>query len=411
MRPGPPSTLLLALALLLAVAGHPGVATGAPAVAPGNDPTALGSGVAATQAATFDPNVTVLEMEVDADGDAHWTVTHSFNLTDANDTRAFERLAGEFERGEVGTTYLDTVRRASEAAAEATGREMSIRNVSRRATVESGRGRLVTTFTWTSFARVTGDSIRVSDAFDVATGTWLPGLAADERLVVGPPPGYRIDNAPSADSFRNGSLVWEGPTEFESGYLSITYRKLTPPPDPPNASETASPEPPGGLFEGQLLPVVGGVFGVGLLLLVAYLFLRRERPGLPVAEANGGVDSEDGGASAADPDGTESTSGPAGTEEPTGAGAEEADAEDGEDEGPDVDLDLLSDEERVEHLLQRNGGRMKQANIVKETNWSNAKVSQLLSAMDEDDRIDKLRIGRENLITLPDEDPGEFGES
>jgi uncharacterized membrane protein len=51
---------------------------------------------------------------------------------------------------------------------------------------------------------------------------------------------------------------------------------------------------------------------------------------------------------------------------------------------------------------------MKQANIVSETGWSNAKVSQLLSSMDEADRIDKLRIGRENLITLPDEDVGEL---
>ena len=55
---------------------------------------------------------------------------------------------------------------------------------------------------------------------------------------------------------------------------------------------------------------------------------------------------------------------------------------------------------------------MKQAKIVKETGWSNAKVSQLLSSMENDDRVDKLRIGRENLISLPEEavtdiDPGE----
>jgi uncharacterized membrane protein len=64
----------------------------------------------------------------------------------------------------------------------------------------------------------------------------------------------------------------------------------------------------------------------------------------------------------------------------------------------------LSDEERVERLLEGNGGRMRQADIVDETGWSNAKVSQLLSAMDQADRVDKLRIGRENLISLPDED-------
>ena len=70
--------------------------------------------------------------------------------------------------------------------------------------------------------------------------------------------------------------------------------------------------------------------------------------------------------------------------------------------------DFLTDQERVCQLLQENGGRMKQATIVKETGWSNAKVSQLLSAMEDDDRIDKLRIGRENLISFPDEDVTDF---
>jgi hypothetical protein len=45
---------------------------------------------------------------------------------------------------------------------------------------------------------------------------------------------------------------------------------------------------------------------------------------------------------------------------------------------------------------------MRQAAIVDETGWSDAKVSQLLSAMAEDDRVEKLRLGRENLISLPE---------
>ncbi|MEF8789926.1 MAG: hypothetical protein V5A61_07350 [Haloarculaceae archaeon] len=401
MRHGPPSTLLLVLVLLLALAGPPGAATGAPAAAPDTGRPAL-------QADTFDPNTTVIELDLSTDGDARWTITHSFALDDANDTRAFERLAEAFERGDVGGSYVRTMRRAREATSEETGREMTIRNVSRQRVVENGTGRLVTTFAWTSFARASGDTLRVGDAFTIGTETWLPGLASDERLVVSPPPGYRIDNAPSADSFRNGSLVWEGPTEFDSGYLSITYRKLTPPPEPPNATDSATPAGP---FDGQLLPIVGGLFGVGLLLLVAYLLFRRERPAGPVAEANGGVDSgpDDGGATGT-AEGTEPTAEP--TEPAAGsepAEPDEADGADGADESA-VDPELLSDEERVEYLLRRNGGRMKQANIVKETNWSNAKVSQLLSSMDEAGRIDKLRIGRENLITLPDEEPGEFGE-
>jgi hypothetical protein len=78
------------------------------------------------------------------------------------------------------------------------------------------------------------------------------------------------------------------------------------------------------------------------------------------------------------------------------------------DADSEPDLELLSDEERVEYLLESNGGRMKQANIVSETGWSDAKVSQLLSSMADEGRVNKLRLGRENLISLPDEDePGQ----
>jgi hypothetical protein len=147
----------------------------------------------------------------------------------------------------------------------------------------------------------------------------------------------------------------------------------------------------------ETLYLLVGLVGLGLLAVVVYLLARRgtgDDGGAPAA-ANGGVD--DGG--------TAATAGVAGAE--NGDGEPEPEPE---PEPALADTELLSDEERVEHLLERNGGRMKQANIVDETGWSNAKVSQLLSAMDEADRIDKLRIGRENLISLPDEDVTEFEE-
>ncbi|WP_343160898.1 helix-turn-helix domain-containing protein, partial [Halorubrum sp. CBA1125] len=91
----------------------------------------------------------------------------------------------------------------------------------------------------------------------------------------------------------------------------------------------------------------------------------------------------------------------------TGEGRTEEAEGDEADAGPDPSL--LSDEERVERLLEGNGGRMRQAAIVEETGWSDAKVSQLLSAMAEEGRVEKLRLGRENLISLPDEGIGTGG--
>jgi len=69
----------------------------------------------------------------------------------------------------------------------------------------------------------------------------------------------------------------------------------------------------------------------------------------------------------------------------------------------------LSDEERVIQLLEKNGGRMKQVNIVKNTEWSKSKVSMLLSDMEEEGEISKLRVGRENIISLAGEEPDAAG--
>jgi uncharacterized membrane protein len=119
----------------------------------------------------------------------------------------------------------------------------------------------------------------------------------------------------------------------------------------------------------------------------AFLYVERREPDEPPEPREPGTTN---GTGASDDDAGEEP----GAEEP---GAPEASPDEG-----DVDLSLLSDEERVEHLLERNGGRMKQANIVRETGWSDAKVSQLLSSMAEEGEVEKLRLGRENLISLPD---------
>ncbi|MDL5363599.1 helix-turn-helix domain-containing protein [Halalkalicoccus sp. NIPERK01] len=60
----------------------------------------------------------------------------------------------------------------------------------------------------------------------------------------------------------------------------------------------------------------------------------------------------------------------------------------------------LTDEERIVRLLASNGGRMKQSQIVDRTDWSKAKVSRLLSSMEDGEEITKLTVGRENIIFL-----------
>lgn len=65
----------------------------------------------------------------------------------------------------------------------------------------------------------------------------------------------------------------------------------------------------------------------------------------------------------------------------------------------------VTDDRRVEALLESSGGRLKQSTIVDSTEWSKAKVSRLLSSMEDEGRIRKVKVGRENLICLPGHEP------
>jgi len=73
------------------------------------------------------------------------------------------------------------------------------------------------------------------------------------------------------------------------------------------------------------------------------------------------------------------------------------------------DEELLTDEDRVLSLLEEHGGRMRQVNIVEQTGWSKSKVSMLLSDMEDADDISKLRVGRENIISLDGQEPDVAG--
>ena len=350
-------------------------------------------GQAGGQSADATPWVenTTLEVQLQPDGDARWSVTAAYNLSTANRTAAFRTLAAEFTANETDELGLSAFERAANASASATGREMEITDVNRAASPESairnGTGRLTLSFTWTNFARVERDRLTVGDVFETPGGTWLPGLDDGQRLVVEPPEGYAVFSAsPDVPAPQNGTLVWTGPATFGPDGFSVTFTgsgASTPTDTPPGDPNGPGPQGSGGLFW-----VLVATLTLGTGAAVVYVVVqRRERDRGP-----GPAGADDGG---------DAGGGAAGE---TAEAGDDAGAAEEPDEPEDLDEELLSDEERVERLLERNGGRMKQATIVKETGWSNAKVSQLLSAMEEEGRVDKLRIGRENLISFPDED-------
>jgi len=404
---------------------------------------------------TLAPSEETWRLQLDPDGDARWQISVTIPVRNAEDAAAFDDVAADFGTVENPLGYEFFRRAATEAGAE-TGREMAIEDVSRSTDRVNGTGTLTVSFTWTNFARTAGDRLVVGDGFNTTSGSWLPSLGNQMTLVVVPPSGYGVTSAPEV-GIVDGAARWEGPYDFAGREPWIVYSGSAPTPTPAGPNVTGSPgtgtagtETPDGPF-GSLLPVAALAVVAGASAAVLVVYMRREDGGSgaigdpsddggdggPAAGPAGATDTatggEDGsgsasangsdtagshgGATVGGADGTAGGDGSAGVgAAATGAGSDGTDADgdegsDSEDDDDGIDEELLSDEERVERLLERNGGRMKQATIVKETGWSNAKVSQLLSAMAEDDRVDKLRIGRENLISFPDEDVTDIDSS
>ena len=341
---------------------------------------------------------THLEAHLQPDGDADWSVTFAVPIEHAEEREELEAFAARFEAGDSDLDLgSEAFERAAAEASEASGREMSISAVRRdteiRTEADGGDaatqyGVLRISFTWESFARIDdNETLYVDDAFNTTDGTWLPGLSPDQSLTIRGPEDY---GAPTTSPIGadGGDLRWDGPATFEPGYFTIVY-------DPSSPGTTA-----GGLSNALVVGALA-LSGTALVLGLYLLFARRRTDESQIeGDTNDPTVTPDQGGEASEV-----------TPTPTAAEADSSEADTGETDDAETDspdLELLSDEERVEHLLEQNGGRMKQATIVKETGWSNAKVSQLLSSMDDADRVEKLRIGRENLISLPGEGVGEL---
>jgi hypothetical protein len=393
---------LVALLVILVGALPAGAAPAAAVPAPPGD----GGDATALQPAVQCEHRTEIVVRLWENRSATWTVRTRFPLETGNETAAFEQFESEYESGETTVGYDAALfETAAAAASRATGRRMEIRDVDPEAHLRNGNGVVTLSFTWTEFvARGENETLRVGDAFRTPdNGTWLSTLGPDQRLLVRAPPDYGVDRNPGFRQPNSSAIVIDGPARLDGAdRVVLTFQ------------QTSSQAPPD-----WTTLVAAGVALVGVAAAAVWYLLRRRSAAAEEATDDAAgreappetVTPEDGRAADADPDaGGTAVGGGAGERADANGEAAAAGSGGGAADGTDVeavDTSLLSDEERVEHLLERNGGRMRQANIVKETGWSDAKVSQLLSSMAEEDRVDKLRLGRENLISLPEGGDGD----
>lgn len=64
----------------------------------------------------------------------------------------------------------------------------------------------------------------------------------------------------------------------------------------------------------------------------------------------------------------------------------------------------VSELDRIKQIDDTVSGRLPQQEIVEQTDWSEAKVSRVVSRLAEDGQLEKIRIGRQNFIQINAED-------
>ena len=344
----------------------------------------------------FDPDTVSLTADLAGDGDARWAFTYRMKLETDNETQAFEELRGDIDANT--SEYLDRFRgritNTVDAAANATGREMAVENVSVSTRInslnEDSLGVVAYSFEWQGFASVDGETVTAGDA--------LEGFYLDNKtsLTVSWPSGYALESVdPVGSEPRERAVRWSGPLEFGTDQPRVA---VAPAPEPTTTAGTTTSEDTGsggnggdggdGSTSSLVVPAaVGALVAVVVLGVGGWLYLRQRGPEDDFGGTPGGGDG------AGDGPGSGGAGGAAGTETATGEAA---------DDGPPSEL--LSNEERVEQFLESEGGRAKQQAVVEALDWTEAKTSQVVNEMQEDGTIEKFRIGRENVLKLPDAD-------
>ncbi|WP_134672568.1 helix-turn-helix transcriptional regulator [Halorussus marinus] len=382
--------LAVGLVVVLLVGAVPAAAfAGGPsASSPTAEPQRLGVG--------DDFDDVTFHITVYGNGTAKWTFTYQQTLNETEKDE-FEAFAEEFNNN--STALYDGFRGQAKDLASAgqnrTNRTMDAERFSKEARVggivNENRGIVQMSFHWTSFAVADGADVVIGDVFQ--DGLYL---GPNQSLVVHAGPELRFTavdpNATVSDGTlaQSESVTWEGRRDFNDERPRVRFEPVPVTTTAaettrsggaagPNATTTAVAQQPGETGS----PLALFVAAVVVLLGLAAAFAWRQ------GDFGSFADRGD------DPGGT--------------AGSAAANPDSGSPAPSVSDEELLTDEARVKKLLDENGGRMKQVNIVDETGWSKSKVSMLLSEMEEDGEISKLRVGRENIISLEGHEPDAAG--
>lgn len=360
------------------------------------------AGVPATAAqetgtpSSIETDNTVTRIHLHPDGSATWVLQVRTRLETDEEVAAYKAYQRRFRNNTSKrlAPFKERVRGVVANAENATGRDMRVHSFNASTSIQPmpRRWGVVTyRFRWDNFAVKRDGRLVVGDVFQ---GGFF--IAANDTLEVVAPDGYRVATVdPEPADSGDGVVSWQGKRDFADERPRVVVKP-------------ASAGPVGTNLLGLPLRALGSplsavLVAVGVIALVAAAMVARRRGGVSDLAADLGILEDaptggDGGTDAVDPpphDGAGSAA--------TGGAAAGAVG----DAGGSDDPELLVDEDRVERALAGNGGRMKQSEIAEALDWSDSKTSRVLSRMTDEGTVQKLRLGRENVIDLVEDDGGE----
>lgn len=333
---------------------------------------------------------TVFRIEVFESGNARWTTEYSRPLADSEERDQFEAFADQFEaeETELFEGFGDRAEALTDSASDITERSMTASAFEREAFVDQRgqeRGVVRMSFEWSNFALDEGNRLVVGDVFG---GGWA--IDTDQHLEIRAGDGLEMDSVADADTIDAGSIeensvTWFGERQFAHNRPRVEFVSTNVTTPPTNGQDNDDEDAEDDTHEDDPADEDTEATGIGMTTVMILLALVLVA-GLGLAWYAGII----------------------GREGPTEAEGT-AEASTGEQSEAVAIEEPVSDEDQVLQLLEQNGGRMKQVTIVDETNWSKSKVSMLLSEMEEEDLISKLRVGRENIISLEGQEPDAAG--
>lgn len=301
--------------------------------------TSIGTEQMTMTGANVDTDDILLKIDLQSNGDAVWTIEYRTHLDDTETTEAFEQQRAAIE--EDPESYVKLFHERMTATAQ-------------RAADATGHEMTITNMTVTAETRHLPKEYGVIAYHfewhkfatvtnnELRAGAAIDGLFVDDgtRLIVTWPEGYTLTNVgPTPNETRENAVLWHGPTEFLTGEPRVIV----------SAAGTAE-KPVSAVLVGGLLVTISGS-------ALAWWFWT----GKPcLIGSNGAADSRS------------------------------------------RQTDLLSNEEHVLTVLRDHDGRAKQQEIVRALGWTEAKTSQVLGNLREDGVVEVFRLGRENVVSLPD---------